>query len=184
MLEARTPFDTSANRGGAVITRILANKPGPSDPASGRRVSGPVKAGCAVFFGIALAGVAACSGGPGKSLGSPTAGLNCLDDSAECIAKRQATLKYFLSAPDRAWIRQRPDAAAYASGVRLFAYKRQMNQLSCSELKTGLSEANGASKTLKAGRARLTPAQVSRGKLLAREVARQLQREHKKRCKA
>lgn len=148
----------------------------------------PFPAACrvAVFLCLAAAGVMAltgCSGGTTKTIGSPTAGLKCIDDSPSCIAQRQATLKYFLSSPDRAWVRQRPDAKAYASGVRLFAYKRQKTSLSCSELKSGMSEAGRAPAALRGGSG-LSPAQVSRGKMLAREVARELKREHGRRCRS
>ncbi|MEL7047748.1 MAG: hypothetical protein AAFO75_02110 [Pseudomonadota bacterium] len=128
--------------------------------------------------------LAACGGGASKTIGSPTAGLSCIDDSAKCIGQRQKTLRYYMSSPDRSWIRQRPDAAAYASGVRLFAYKRQKSKLSCAELKAGLSEANRAPSALRAGAGRLTPAQISRGKLLATEVSRDLKREIRRRCRA
>lgn len=127
--------------------------------------------------------LAACSGGPGASVSSPTAGLSCIDDSPACVARRQATLQHFMSSPDRSWIRQRPDAAAYASGVRLFAYKRQKTALSCAELKTGVAEADGAPRALQAASGGLTPAQVSRSKMLAREVSSELKREHRSRCK-
>ncbi len=126
--------------------------------------------------------LAACGGGPDASIGSPMAGLSCVDDSPQCIAKRQATLQYYTSSQDRSWIRQRPDASAYASGVRLFAFKRQKTALTCAELQTGVAEADAAPRTLAAA-ANLTPAQVSRGKMLAREVATELKREHKRRCK-
>lgn len=125
----------------------------------------------------------ACGVGPDKPVGSPTAGLTCLDDSPGCIAKRQATLQHYTSSPDRSWIRQRPDAAAYASGVRLFAYKRQKSRLSCAELASGIAEADAAPRTLEAASSRLTPAQLSRGKMLANEVSSELKRERRRRCK-
>ena len=150
----------------------------PNDPKCATRLLA-----CAVGLAVLLV-LPSCAGGPAKTIGYPAEGLNCIDDSARCVAKRQATLRYYMNSPDRSWVKQRPDAAAYASGVRMFAFKRQKGKLSCGELKSGLNEANGASRTLKAAGNRLTPAQVSRSKMLAREVGRDLKRELRRRCRA
>lgn len=133
-------------------------------------VSGsPLAAGCA---------------GNSVSIGSSMAGLNCIDDSPDCISKRQSTLSYMTNDPTRAWVRQAPTAHAYASGVRLFAFKKKKSELSCDELKIGKREAEAAPHVLKSSAgSRLSPAQVSRGTLLAAEVARELRRELKRRCK-
>ncbi len=134
---------------------------------------------------IVLAALAAgCAMNTG-SVTSPLAGLNCIDDSLDCIGKRKATLNYFTSDPTRSWVRQRPISPhAYASGVRLFAFKKKKKELSCTELKLGRSEADAASKVLRGSAAKsLTPAQVSRGTILAAEVSRDLQREMSRRCK-
>lgn len=114
---------------------------------------------------------------------SPMAGLSCVDDSADCIRKRQATLRYMTNDPTRAWVRQRPTAKAYASGVRLFAFKKKKAELSCAELQLGKSEADAARSVLRTSGSGLTPAQVSRGTMLASEVSRDLRREQSRRCK-
>ena len=115
---------------------------------------------------------------------SPTAGLACIDDSMNCIKKRQATLRYLVNDSSKAWIRQKPSATAYASGVRLFAFRKTKTSLSCDELKIGRLEADAAPKILRsAGKGTLSPAQVSRGTMLAAEVSRDLRREQRKRCK-
>lgn len=114
---------------------------------------------------------------------SPLAGLSCVDDSADCIKKRQATLSYMTNDPTRAWVRQAPSAHAYASGVRLFAFKKKKSELTCDELKIGSNEAGNAGKVLRGPDGQsLTPAQVSRGTLLAAEVSRDLRRELSRRC--
>ena len=94
---------------------------------------------------IVLAALAAgCAMNTG-SVTSPLAGLNCIDDSVDCIGKRKATLNYFTTDPSRSWVRQRPTSPyAYASGVRLFAFKKKKKELSCTELKLGRSEADAA----------------------------------------
>lgn len=84
----------------------------------------------------------------------------------------------------RAWQSQPPTAQQYAAGVRLFAYNKQKARLSCAELKRGTREAKAAGATLRGPGGRgLTPAQISRGAMLGDEVARNLTREHRKRCR-
>ncbi len=118
------------------------------------------------------------------SVNSPLAGLSCVDDSPDCISKRKKTLNYLTNDPTRSWIRLRPTPQAYASGVRLFAYKKKKKELTCTELKIGHTEANAAAEVLRGSEAgSLSPAQVSRGTLLAAEVSRDLRREMRRRCK-
>ncbi|KUO68384.1 MAG: hypothetical protein APF80_15660 [Alphaproteobacteria bacterium BRH_c36] len=132
------------------------------------------------YAAILLAGCALST----ATVTSPLAGLSCVDDTPDCIKKRQATLSYMTNDPTRAWVRQTPSAHAYASGVRLFAFKKKKSELTCDELKIGSNEAANASKILRGPDAEsLTPAQVSRGTLLAAEVSRELRRELSGRCK-
>jgi hypothetical protein len=48
------------------------------------------------------------------------AGLGCVDDSLECRNMRQTSLAALLADRSRSWVREPADAAAYASGVRLW----------------------------------------------------------------
>jgi hypothetical protein len=130
---------------------------------------------------MALLALAACAG-QGPNVNSTTAGLSCVDDSADCIAKRQATLQHFKQDDDRAWVRQAPTAEAYASGVRLFAFSQKKKQLSCDELRRGKIEADAAPRVLQGASGKLSPGQISRGKMLAHEVSRELGKEIKRRC--
>lgn len=109
-------------------------------------------------------------------------GLNCIDDSADCIAKRQAALKSMVSDPTKAWINENPTPEAYASGVRLFAFKTKKKELTCEELRRGKIEADAARASLKSAGARITHQQLTRGAMLATEVGRELQNEFAKRC--
>lgn len=125
--------------------------------------------------------LSACGGGAPPELGP---GLSCVDDSAHCIGQRQKALGHLVAEKDRAWVRAAPTPAAYASGVRMFAFKVKKSELTCEELAIGRREADGAAYSLRAGfGAGLTPGQVSRGKMFAAEVSRELAREHGKRCK-
>lgn len=114
----------------------------------------------------------------------PAAGLQCVDDSADCVGKRQAELKRLMADSKRSWVREPTDARAYASGVRLFAFRGKRKELTCEELSVGKREADNAGPTLRgpAG-AGLTPAQISRGAMLATEVGRELGVEMTKRCR-
>lgn len=84
----------------------------------------------------------------------------------------------------RSWVKQPATPEAYASGVRLFALNKKRKELSCDELASGKREAEAGPGILRsANSARLTPAQVSRGAMLAGEVSRDLAKEYDKRCK-
>ncbi len=130
---------------------------------------------------MSVGALAACSGN-NVTVTTPGAGLKCVDDSPTCIAERQATMKAMLADPSKSWIAQRPDAAAYASGVRLFAYKSKKKELSCAELQAGKREADAGPAVLRTPGNGLSHSQVSRGVILAHEVSRELGRELSRRC--
>lgn len=133
---------------------------------------------------IGLAALACGCAGPGSKPVSPVrAGLNCVDDSSECRNHRQAALRALMADREKSWINQPPDAAAYASGVRLFAYKKRKRDLTCGELSIGVSEAKGARATLRSASGRLTPGQIARGAMLGDEIEKELKRERRRRCK-
>ncbi|MCB1509610.1 MAG: hypothetical protein KDJ36_01805 [Hyphomicrobiaceae bacterium] len=111
--------------------------------------------------------------------------LGCVDDSPRCLESRRIALQTILADRSRGWIAERPTAAAYASGVRLFAFMKLKRGLSCPELGAGLREAQAARGTLRAAAGRLTPAQIARGALLGDEVAKVMRREmRRRRCRA
>lgn len=122
-----------------------------------------------------------CSG-PNVTTGA-SSGLSCVDDSSDCVAKRQRTLRYLVDDADRSWVKAHAPAEAYASGVRLFALKSKKKELTCDELAHGRAEADRAPGVLRSAN-NLTPAQVSRGIMLAGEVSRELAAEMRRRCKA
>jgi hypothetical protein len=131
-------------------------------------------------LGALAAATAACSG---FGLGDSRAGLSCVDDSPQCVARRQATLKAFLADRSRAWVKEAPTAQAHASGVRLFAFRSAKAELTCEELALGRREAEAAPRALR-GQSGLSPAQVSRAALLAAEVQQELAAElRRRRCR-
>lgn len=133
---------------------------------------------------LAAAFAAGCSGGNGGPSASLAPGLGCVDDSWECINKRQAALKTIMADNSRSWVKEPASPQAYASGVRLFAYRGKKKELTCDELAAGRREADAAPHTLRGpGGAGLTPAQVSRSLMLAQEVSKELGNEYNRRCK-
>ncbi len=138
--------------------------------------------GFATALAVALA-LGACTGGGDDA--SPLSGLNCVDDSQRCIAERQGALKAMVDDKDKRWVRERPTPAAYASGVRLFAFKTRKAHLTCEELSIGKREADGAGAALRGpGGSGLSPAQISRGAMLGTEVSKELGHEMRRRCRA
>ncbi len=140
----------------------------------------PFAARAAAFSALLLS---ACAGSEPPDIGA-NAGLSCVDDSAHCVGQRQTALRQLVADKDRVWVKEPPTPEAYASGVRLFAFKAKKGELTCEELALGRREAEAAPGALRGGTARgLTPAQVSRGAMFASEVGRELAREQAKRCK-
>lgn len=156
---------------------LAPGSPPPPRSAVSGILNGALVVGCAVL---------ACGcAGPGPAPASPVkAGLNCVDDSPACRSQRQAALKALVDDDTRSWINRPPDAAAYASGVRLFAYKKRKGELTCGELAIGISEAKGARSTLRAAAGQLTPGQIARGAMLGDEIEKELTRERRRRCKS
>lgn len=143
----------------------------------GRRTGG------AALLGLAALLLAGCSSGSPPEIGAK--GLACVDDSPACIAERGAALNQLMADKSRSWVKHPATASAYASGVRLFAFKQKKRELTCEELTIGRREADAGPGVLRgpAGRG-LTPGQISRGVMLAQEVGRELGTEAKRRCKA
>jgi hypothetical protein len=113
-----------------------------------------------------------------------TSTYGCLDDSKACVEQRQAALKLLLADRNNTWTRHPATAEDYATGVRMFAFKTRKRELACPELARGRSEADAAGSALKAASGRLSPAQISRAKMFAAEVSRELSAEERRRCKA
>ena len=139
---------------------------------------------CAALLCLAISMIAGCAGGSGNVTVTKTyAGLRCYDDSARCKSQRQTALNTLLADSSFQWVNQPVPPEAYASGVRLFAFKKRKKQLNCAQLRRGHLEAKNAKKVLR-GRSdnKFTPAQASRGIMLAAEISRELQREIRRRC--
>jgi hypothetical protein len=133
-------------------------------------------------LGIGPLALGACAIGAGPEI-EARSGLGCVDDTPDCISRRQTTLRHLMDDPSRSWVKESPTPEAYASGVRLFAYKQKKKELTCDELARGKLEADTARTSLASMGTRLTSAQVARSNMLAGEVGRELQGEINRRCK-
>ena len=99
----------------------------------------------AIWFGLIAVMAVGCTNMGNGSMAT------CLDDSSSCIAQRKHSLNGLMADTSRAWIQQKPTAVVYATGVRLFAYRKSQSQLSCNELKIGIGETGGARQLLAGG---------------------------------
>ena len=107
----------------------------------------------------------------------------CLDDSSGCISQRQATLNTMLADPNRAWVGKTPTPVVYATGVRLFAWRKSKSDLSCGELKSGIAETGGARTTLAENIPGASKTRIGQIIALSDDVNRELKRTARgKRC--
>lgn len=145
---------------------------------------GARRAGIASLLVGAILPLAGC-GGSIEPEATVSPGYRCVDDSIACVSHRQSVLRGLLADPKRHWVREPADANAYATGVRLFAFKTKKRELTCPELALGRREADAGPAVLRGPQGRhLTPAQVSRGAMLSTEVSRELGKEMGRRCPA
>lgn len=139
----------------------------------------------ALGAGGLAAALGACAQRGQATITSLSADLSCADDSRRCIQARARALRTLRADTSRAWLATPPSAAQYAAGVRMFALRKDRSALTCAQLKRGHAEAVRSPTVLRSeqSRAALTPAQISRGVMLADDVRRDLEREQrKKRC--
>jgi hypothetical protein len=141
---------------------------------------------CLRGLAIALALLlSACSGADVATDNINRPGLGCIDDSPRCLAERQSVLKVYMADRNKAFVREPATPSAYASGVRLWAFKSRKRELTCDELNIARREADAAAPTLRGpGGQGMTPAQVARGIILAQDVSKELGNEHGRRCRA
>jgi hypothetical protein len=149
-------------------------------------VRGPVGRLSLVASAVAVASVlASCAALDLETASSGPPRADCVDDSPACVERRSAALKQMMNDKKRTWVHEPASAHSYAAGVRLFAFKSRKRDLTCEELAHGKREADGAPAALAGPESGgLSPAQKSRGTLLAAEVSKELAAEMRRRgCK-
>ena len=136
-------------------------------------------------LGLVAVSLSGCSGADVSTEVISRPGLGCIDDSPRCLAERQGVLKVYMADKSKSFVREPATPTAYASGVRLWAIKSRKRELTCDELNHARREADAAAPTLRGpGGQGMTPAQISRGIMLAQDVSKELGTEHGKRCRA
>lgn len=136
----------------------------------------------ALALGGAILALSACSNAGPPEI-STSRGVYCVDDTQACIAERSVALNQLMADKQRSWIRQRAPSAAYASGVRLFAFKQRKRELTCEELAIGRREAEAGPAILRGPDGRsLSTGQIARGVMLSQEIGRELSVEMRRRC--
>lgn len=147
-----------------------------------------------LLAGLLLAG---CAGATGQNGGSPNLFEKLLGapppepapapvvqrESCGTPAQCKTALKKMVESPKRSWVGQEQEAAAYADGTRLFAYRALRTRLSCRELSAALGEVRTASKSLAGEVQGVTPDQLARTRALSSQVEGELARERSGRCK-
>jgi hypothetical protein len=149
--------------------------------------------------GLLLAGCAGATGPSGGSLNlfekllgappvepapPPAPAPVVQKESCGTPAQCKTALKKMVESPKRGWVGQEQDAAAYADGTRLFAYRALRTKLSCRELSAALGEVRTASKSLAGEVQGVTPDQLARTRALSTQVEGELARERSGRCKS
>lgn len=133
-----------------------------------------------ISLGLSL-GLAACSGFGGGAL--IDAGNKCIGDSSECISRRQAALHEMTSDPSHGWVFEKATGSSYLTGVRAFAYQSAKTRLNCAQLHHGMEEMAAAPKVLaRDDPSGGDPAQLSRAKILSKNVNRLLSKEYSRVC--
>jgi hypothetical protein len=140
-----------------------------------------------ILVSISIAALAASVLASCAALNFETAAIeppqaDCVDDSPPCIERRGAALREMMADPKRRWVREPANAHSYAAGVRLFAFRSRKRELPCEELALGKREADAAPAVLNGpDSGPLSPAQKSRGTMLAAEVSKELATEMRRR---
>jgi hypothetical protein len=108
---------------------------------------------------------------------SATKHLSC-EKPEKCIDR----LKALVSNPDRRWVKQPEEPAAFANGVRLFAYMALQKNLTCDELAAALLETENAEKAFRGTVPGVKPMQAVAARRLSVRIARDLRAETATRC--
>jgi hypothetical protein len=91
-------------------------------------------------------------------------------------------LRALVGSPDRRWVKQPEEPAAFANGVRMFAYMALQKKLTCDELSAALLETENAERAFRGTVPGVRPMQVVAARRLSVRIARDLRAETAARC--
>ena len=127
-------------------------------------------------------GLAACSSAE-PEIQQPHSAAGCVDDSKRCIELRGQALKAMMADTKRGWVTRPETPAAYATGVKLFAYRGKKTELSCAELAHGREETRNLPQTLKPGSLPgMNDSRLAQVRDLSGQVNKELAREFDRAC--
>lgn len=92
-------------------------------------------------------------------------------------------LRALVGSSDRRWVKQPEEPAAFANGVRMFAYMALQKKLTCDELTAALLETENAEKAFRGTVPGVRPMQVVAARRLSVRIARDLRAEAAARCR-
>ena len=132
-----------------------------------------------ILLSAILAGCSGTESTPPPS--NPAAG--CVDDSKHCIEMRGQALKGMMADPKRTWVTKPETAAAYATGVKLFAYKSKKAEMTCAELAHGREETRTMPQALKPGSVQgMNDSRLAQVRDLSGQVNKELSKEFDRAC--
>ena len=91
-------------------------------------------------------------------------------------------LRALVGSTDRRWVKQPEEPAAFANGVRMFAYMALQKKLTCDELAAALLETENAEKAFRGTVPGVRPMQVVAARRLSVRIVRDLRAETAARC--
>lgn len=158
------------------IAQIILSRPTLRLGAASRTVHASLALAAALSLG-------ACSQTEPAAPEPPHAAAGCVDDSKMCIEKRALALKGMLADPKRTWVTKPETAAAYATGVKLFAYKGKKVEMSCAELAHGREETRTMPQVLKPGSVQgMNDSRLAQVRDLSGQVHKELNKEFDRAC--
>lgn len=136
-----------------------------------------------IVAGLAAFAVACSSSEPPVEPANSAAG--CVDDSKACIEKRGVALRTMLADPQRGWVARPETPAAFATGVKLFAYRGRKGEMTCAELAHGREETRAMPQALKPGSvAGMNDSRLAQVRDMSGQVNKELSQEFDRVCKS
>ena len=150
--------------------------------AEGGRRARP-QAALIVCAAVLAGGLAACSATEPEPPPSSNPAAGCVDDSKRCIELRGQALKGMMADAKRGWVTRHETPSAYATGVKLFAYRGKKAEMTCAELAHGREETRSMPQTLKPGSVPgMNDSRLAQVRDLSGQVNKELAREFDRAC--
>jgi hypothetical protein len=137
----------------------------------------------AAASGRELTATARLTGASAPNVERPQSASAAKYPSCEKPEKCIDRLRVLVGSSDRRWVKRPEEPAAFANGVRMFAYMALQNKLTCDELAAALLETENAEKAFRGTVPGVRPMQVVAARRLSVRIARDLRAEAAARCR-